>query len=338
MLLISVHAARATHPTTLNLLIWEAYIDQSILDAWTEVSGVKVRQIYFDSGDARDEILADPNSNIDISVVGENGSALFGKRGILAAVNATNVPSLKDYADSWTSRCSGYGAPYLWGTMGILYRSDKVTVPPTSWKDLMQPTPALKKHVVMYNDHNETFVAPLVLLGKSINANDIETLRQVFEMMKVQAPYVLSYDYVMTAIENPDYGKDIYMALGYSGDDTGLNDKSGPPRLWRYVIPKEGTLAWLDCLAVTAASTRKEQAISLLDFILSAKSAAANSLALKMPTSSAAALSLLPETMKNDPAIFTPPDILANSQYQQELSVASIQMRRRIISAMASFQ
>ncbi|KQR77457.1 polyamine ABC transporter substrate-binding protein [Rhizobium sp. Leaf341] len=323
---------------TLNLLIWEAYIDPAILSDWTAATGIAVRQIYFDSGDARDEILADPNSNIDLSVVGENGSALFGKRGILAPIDVDGVPSLKDYATQWTSRCGGYGAPYLWGTMGIVYRSDKIGVAPSSWKDLMQPAPALKKHIAMYDDHNEAFVAPLVLLGKSINANDPETLKEAFELMKGQAPSVLTYDYVITSIDNPDYGHDIYMALAYSGDQKVLNEKTGTPGIWRYVVPHEGTLSWLDCLAVTAASPRKAQAMKLLDFILSAKSAARNAQTLGMPASSTAALALLPDAVKNDPAIYTPDDILKRSQYQTELSVSSIQTRRRIISAMANFQ
>ncbi|OJF94004.1 polyamine ABC transporter substrate-binding protein [Pararhizobium antarcticum] len=328
----------AAHAETLNLLIWESYIDQKILDRFTETTGVAVNQIFYDSGDARDEILSDPNSNIDLAVVGENGAELFGKRGILEGLTQANVPSLTGYRPDWNARCAGYGLPYLWGTMGIVYRSDKVKTTPTSWTDLMVPAPELKKHIAMYDDHNEAFIAPLVLLGKSINANDTETLKAAFEVMKTQAPFVLTYDYVITSIQNPDTGKEIYMAIAYSGDQHVLNEKAGTPGVWRYAVPKEGTLSWLDCLAVTADSPRKAQALQLLDFIGSPENAAANALALTMPTASEAALPLIPADMLNDPEIYTPADILAKSQYQKELSVQSIQTRRRIISAMANFQ
>jgi spermidine/putrescine transport system substrate-binding protein len=323
---------------TLNLLIWESYIDQKILDRWTEKSGVAVNQIYYDSGDARDEVLSDPASNIDLAVVGENGAELFGKRGILEPLTQDNVPSLRDYKPEWTSRCAGYAMPYLWGTMGIVYRSDMVKTTPTSWNDLMAPAPELKKHIAMYDDHNEAFIAPLVLLGKSINANDNETLKAAFEVMKKQAPFVLTYDYVITSIQNPDYGKDIYMAIAYSGDQHVLNDKAGTPGVWRYAVPKEGTFSWLDCMAVTAASPRKKLALQLLDFIGSPESAAANAEALTMPTANEAALKLIPAEMLSNTEIYPPADILAKSQYQKELSVQSVQTRRRIISAMANFQ
>src|SRR5688572_12460423 len=84
------------HAETLNLLIWESYIDQNILDRWTEKTGVAVHQIYYDSGDARDEILSDPGSNIDLAVIGENGAYLFGKRGVLEPLSERNVATFND--------------------------------------------------------------------------------------------------------------------------------------------------------------------------------------------------------------------------------------------------
>ncbi|MDX3927343.1 MAG: spermidine/putrescine ABC transporter substrate-binding protein [Shinella sp.] len=323
---------------TLNLLIWESYIEEGILDDWAERTGVRVHQSYYDSGDARDEILGNPDSNVDLVVIGENGARLYGNRGVLVPLDAGNVASLKDYPADWTGRCGGYGVPYLSGTMGILYRSDKVTVAPTSWADLMTPDPALKGHIAMYEDHNEAFVAPLVFLGKSINANDNDTLKEAYELLKTQAPYVLTYDYVITSIQNAGYGQDIYMALGYSGDQHVLNDKVSKPGLWRYTVPKEGTLSWLDCMSVNARSPNKDLALQLLDFIGSAENAARNAISLNMPTANSAALEMVPAEMRNDPEIYPAPEILARSQFQEELTVQSVQARRRIISSLAQFR
>jgi spermidine/putrescine transport system substrate-binding protein len=320
---------------TLNLLIWESYIDEQILKDFSTKTGIEVRQTFYDSGDARDEILADPNSNVDVVVTNENGARLYGNRGIIMAVDTKNVPALKDYADSWTTRCGGYGVPYLWGTMGILYRSDKITTPPTSWADMMKPAESLRGHIAMYDDHAEAFVAPLVLLGKSVNANDNETLKAAYELMKAQLPYVLTYDYVITSVQSADKGPNIYMALGYSGDQYTLNDKVSAPGLWRYVVPKEGTLSWLDCIAVSERSQNKELALKLVDYISSAENGARNAITLNMPTASTAALALLPQDVRSNPEIYAAPEILAKSQLQEELTVQSVQARRRIISSLA---
>ncbi len=331
-------AGTAAEARPLNLLIWESYIDPAILADFTAETGIAVNQVLYDSGDARDEIMADPRSNIDVSVVGENAAALFGTRGVLAPIDTAAIPSLSDYDTRWSARCAGYGVPYLWGTMGILYRTDKVTTAPTSWNDLMKPAESLRRHIAMYDDHNEAFIAPLVLLGKSINANDTESLKAAFALMKAQAPFVLTYDYVVTAVQDPAIGKEIYMALGYSGDQRALNEKVGKSDLWRYAVPKEGTLSWLDCISVMAASPQKADALALVEHIVSARNAARNAQTLDMPTASLKALPLIPPAMRQDASVYIPDAVLSRSQYQIPLSVQSVQTRRRIISSMANYQ
>lgn len=336
--LAALCAPPAASAETINLLIWESYIDESILSDWTAETGIKVHQTYYDSGDARDEILSDPNSNIDLVVTGENGAKLFGNRGVLTKLYPENVPSLAQYDDSWIKRCGGFGVPYFWGTMGILYRTDVVTTAPSSWTDLMQPAEPLRNHIAMYQDHNEALVPALVMLGKSVNANDNQTLKAAYELMKGQAPFVLTYDYVITSVQNPDIGPRIHMALGYNGDQHVLNEKVGKKGLWRYVVPKEGTLSWLDCMSVNDRSRRKAMALKLLDYIASAKNAARNGIALNMPIANREAMLIIPPAMRDDPEIYVAPEILAKSQYQEELTVPSVQARRRIISSLVQFR
>ncbi|WP_085033974.1 polyamine ABC transporter substrate-binding protein [Ensifer aridi] len=336
--LATLLCASASRAETLNLLIWEDYIDQGVVDRWTQKTGVSIRQINFDSDDARDEILADPGRNIDLVIVDENGARLFGRKGVIEPVSDANLPALTDYAPEWRKRCAESGLPYFWGTVGILYRSDVITRPPTSWQDMMRPAAALKKHVAMFDDHSEMFVPPLLLLGASINTDDTATLKAAFELLRAQAPSVLTYDYVVTSIQDPAKGKDIHLALGYSGDQHVLNSKVGKAGLWRYSVPKEGTLSWLDCFSVVAHSPHKQRALEFLNFIGSPEAAAANALALNMPTPSSAALKLLPEEMRSDPEIYPPPEIMAKNQHQRELSIQSIQARRRIINTLANFQ
>lgn len=335
---LALTAIPAAGAEKLNLLIWEAYIDQKILKDFTAKTGIEINQVYYDSGDQRDEILSDPSIHVDLVVIGETGAHLYGDRGILEPIDEAATPSAKQYDADWRKRCGPYSLPYLWGTMGVLYRSDKVKEVPDSWADLVVPDEALRGHIAMYDDHKEMFVAPLILLGKSINANDTETLKEAFELLKKQAPFVRTYDYIITSSQNAAYGRDLYMAIGYSGDQHVLNEKAGTPDVWRYAVPKEGTLSWLDCLAVSAASPNKDKALQLLDFISSAKQGAQNAISLNMPTANREALPLLPGAMRSDTTIFATPEILAKSQFQEELSVESIQARRRIISTLANFR
>ncbi|WP_377292315.1 spermidine/putrescine ABC transporter substrate-binding protein [Rhizobium sp. SG2393] len=336
--LLSLFISSAARAESLNLLIWESYIDENLLKRFTAETGVAINQIYYDSGDKRDEVLADPGSNVDVALVGETTASLFGRRGVLEALNESNLPVLKNYETRWRTRCADYAMPYLWGTMGILYRSDIVVEEPSSWHALMTPAPYLRKHIAMFDDHNEAFIAPLAMLGKSINANDQPTLKLAFEAMKEQAPSVLTYDYIITSIQHDEIGPELYMAVGYSGDQHVLNEKVGKPGLWRYSLPREGSLFWLDCMAVSAASPRKDLALKFVNFIGSAENAKQNAMTLRMPTTNSAAYALLPVAIRNNREIYPDEAALDRSQRQQDLTPESIQIRRRIISSLVHFQ
>lgn len=337
-LLAALAAAAPAQAETLNLLNWEKYIDQSILDAWTAKTGVEVRQTFFDSGDARDEILTDPLSSVDLVVIADNGARLYGRRGVLEALDEKTVASLAEYPEDLRGRCGEFGVPYFTGTMGILYRADKVSVAPTSWNDLMAPAKDLKGHVAMYNDPTEMFVAPLVALGKSINASDTKTLKAAFELLKAQGPAVRTYDYVLTSSQNPTYGDEIYMALGYSGDQFALNEMPKSSAAWKFALPREGSLYWLDCMSVLASSPRKALALDLLNHITSEPNALTNAMSQQRPTPNLKALPHVPEAMRRNEMIYPPADVLAKSEAPKELTPEGIQTRRRIISSLVNFR
>ena len=73
-----VHAAE-----TLTLLTWEEYLSEAVIERWQAETGVEIRQIYFDSGDKRDEVLAKPEHQIDIALTELISASRFGARGLL---------------------------------------------------------------------------------------------------------------------------------------------------------------------------------------------------------------------------------------------------------------
>ncbi len=134
-----------------------------------------VHQVYYDSGDARDEVLADPNSNVDLVVDRrERRRRSFGRqRRARGRSTRPMSPRSRDYepkagaSAAPATACPISGARWASSTARTCcHDSAHVLARPDA------PAPALTKHVAMYDDHNEAFVAPLMLLGKSINAND----------------------------------------------------------------------------------------------------------------------------------------------------------------------
>lgn len=322
---------------TLNLLTWEQYLSEAVIQRWQAETGVRIQQVYFDSSDRRDEVLAKPDHLIDLTVTDPLGANRFGQPGHLETIDESMVPNLAHVPLNWRDRCGPYGVPYLWGTLGIAYRSDRLPEAPRSWADLLEPAHRDAPHIVMMEDHEDILVGPLIHLKQPINTANEVALKAAFELLQRQSHAVLSYQYVITSLPNSEYLDQVDLALVYSGDQRLLNDITGiDGDPWRYVVPSEGTLLWVDCLSVPATSRNKALAYRFLDFLNKPEIAALNTAELGVATANEAAIALLPEAVRQDPEIYPAEVILKNSQIYRIRPTEATQTRRRIISALVN--
>lgn len=336
---LGILAATTALPTglraeTLNLLIWEEYISENVLRRWTDETGVEVRQIFFDNGEDRDRLIADPNADIDLAILNENISALYSRNGMLVEVTEETVPSAGNSIGRWRERCFGHGIPYFWGTLGIVYRADKFETPPTSWTDILDPAPHLSGHIAMLSTYDDILTPPLILAGKSASTVNEAELKDAFETLKHQIPSVKSYDYIVTSVQDTSIGGELHMALAYSGDQFILSDITS--QTWKYALPEEGSVLWVDCLAAMERSPRRDLAVRFLDFINQPDVAAQNAGDLSTSSTNAAALPLLPTEMRDNPEIYPSEETIAASQFYSEYPASIIQLRKRILSAILS--
>jgi len=310
---------------------WDDYISQTVIDQFESETGHTVEVLVFDRDNERDELIASQVTNgIDLVLIDSISAKLFGRNEYLAPMKEAFQQSRDQLDSQWRGSCGEYAMPYLWGTLGIVYRKDKVIPPPTSWNSLMKPTPAHQKHISMQLDSFDTLVPALKTLGLSINTENIDDLKAAYRLLIAQKVQVLSYEYVVSynAIEQ---NKDrIYLALAYSGDQLALeSDKSKPQ--WDFVIPKEGTAIWIDCIGILSSSTKKKAATAFINFINRPKIAALNAQALWVATPSLAALKYVSDDFLGDKRVFPGAEMLKNSEFYQELTHSSARLRNRII-------
>jgi len=323
------------HAETLRVLNWEDYLYSEVIDIWTSETGVEIEQVYFDSDEDRDEILNDASmGNIDIAVVDEAVSELFGQKGKIEKLGLSNTPNLQHVDSFWKNACGEYTVPYMWGTLGIGYRSDKVRNPPLSWLELLQPDDDLKGHIGMLDDYRDMLAPALFVLGHSLNTGNENELKAAFEYLKEQAPSVLTYEYAITLMNNADQDADrLHMALIYGGDQVTLNDIIGQPDLWQYTVPREGTILWVDCLAAIQDSPRKQRAIEFINFLNRPEIAAMNAEHLGFATPNKSAIGHISPAYRDDLSVFPSADTLAKSQQYKVLDASNIALRKRITSA-----
>lgn len=333
VLSFSVSVAQAD---TLRVLNWENYLSKNSQSQWLK-KGHNIETVLFDNDQKRDAILINNRkSMIDVAVVDETIGQSFGHQGRLLELNTQNVPSLTLIDPFWRKRCGKYAVPYLWGTMGIAYRTDKIAVAPKSWLDLLQPVDSLKGHIGMMDDYTDMLAPALFVKNYSINTEDEAQLKQAFNVLKQQAPDILTYDYPISFLSNAVNADQLYMAQIYSGDHLTMNEKVESGGLWEYVVPKEGTLLWVDCLAIPSDSRNPTLALQFINFLNQPKVAAQNAEAIYLATPNIAAKAFLSDEFKNDKAVYPDEDVVRRSQLYKVLTPENIKLRLRITNAIVN--
>jgi len=259
---------------------------------------------------------------------------IFGKNNLLIGISESMVPNIANIDKRWKESCGNFGVPYFYGTVGILYDITQNASPPNSWADLLSPSKEHQGHVGMIKDMTDTLIPPLLYLGYNLNSEKEDELKKAYQLLRQQAPYVASYDYVLTAVqEKGDRKQTIHLALGFSGDQYTLNDLTGTDN-WSYVIPQEGTALWVDCISIPRQSTNQKSALAFLNYLSTPQVAADNTEDIYSPTTISAARKLLSNETANDTDLFPEEEELSNAQMYRILSDSNLQLRRRNLNTL----
>ena len=324
----SIHAFSAP---TLNILNWDDYLSAEAIAGWESLEGVKVQVIAYDNEDVRDMLLTDLTQNhIDLAIVDSQSATKLAKLGYV--INLKETVSLSGIEAEWLQKCGDSGVPYLWGTLGIAYREDKVHQPVNAWADLFSERDDLKGHIGMLSDHYSIMVPALIHLNLSPNTDKEVDLKATFELLKKQSDSVLTYEYAPSFLSNSTKKDDLYAAVVYSGDQFLMNETVGK-EVWRYVLPEEQSIVWLDCWVVPTNSEKQSLALSFIEYISQAKVAAKNSEEIGVATVSHAAHGLQSKTMAEDALIYPRMESPDKFLPVEMLSDANIQQRIRIQEA-----
>lgn len=317
----------------LRLLNWEDYLSPELIEEWEEANG-PLQEVYFDSDQDRDAIIVNSERHrVDVVVVDEIVANRFGADGKFLKLDENILPSLKHIEPFWRKRCGDYAMPYLWGTLGIAYRNDKLASPPSSWADLLFPAENIRGHVAMINDYTDMLAPALFQLGYDLNTENRAELKQAFELLKQQAESILTYEYALTYAKQRDMFKNLYMAAVYGGDQHTLNELDDNKGRWKYIVPEDGTVLWVDCLAIVKGSSKQKQSIALLNYLNTPVIAAKNAAYNRIATSNHAAVAYMNAEDAEELGMRNLESFQVKAQLYRELSNQNVALRLKIINA-----
>lgn len=325
-----VHSANAKE---LSLLIWANYMDPEVLGEFEKRTGIRVKQTYFYSDTARDELLLETGAGgFDLVIVNGGSIRVLAKRGWLEKVNEQDIDNLKLINPRWRNEHQSaklYGVPYFWGTLGIAYRKDLVPLGVSSWMDLLRPAEVVRGKVSMIRDSADMIGMALKALGYSLNSTDKKELKAAEMLLLEQAPYVKTYKYVSLDEHSALVSGQVSMSLMYNGDALMVQKYNNNIA---YVLPEEGGNIWVDYMCVLKKSANKTAANRFIDFINEPEIAARNAQYVYYATPNQAAEKLLPADFTNNQVIYPKGKAIQNSEFYQRLAPRAQKHRASIFS------
>jgi spermidine/putrescine transport system substrate-binding protein len=310
--------AWAEEEPKLNFYNWDTYIGETTLADFKAASGIDVNMSLFATNDELFAKLRAGNPGFDVIVPGSEFVQRMIQANLLEPLDHAKIPNIKNVAPEFINDAPydpgrKFSMPYTWLVIGIGYRKSKVKEVPDSWKYLFD-SDQYKGRIAVMSDASELFRNCFKYLGKSINDDSPELIKQAEAMLIKQKPNIKSF--------HEDNGQDLLLSgevdvvMEYNGDIAQVMTEDDD---LNFVVPKEGAMRQQDTLAIPKGAPHPENALKFINHILDAKVGAEISTTIKYPSPNAAAVALMPDSYKNNPVIFPPADLIAKCEYPSYL-------------------
>jgi spermidine/putrescine transport system substrate-binding protein len=250
----------------LNLFAWSEYIPQSVLDGFTEETGIQVNYETYASNEEMLAKLLSGAASYDLVQPSEYTIEAMRKENLLLPLDHSKLPNLKNigkeyYGLPYDPKLE-YSVPYMQGTVGIVVNVEKVKEPVAGFGDVFQAKN--KGRIVVLDDALEIVTWGLATQGLGPDAVTKETLEKVRPILGTWLPLVKVYDSdsPKTALLNGD----VDLGIVWSGEAAILINEQ--PGKFAYHLPKEGAHMFIDNLAIPKGAENVGNAHKFIDYIL----------------------------------------------------------------------
>lgn len=310
----------------LNVYNWSSYVAPETIPNFEREFNVRVRYATYESNEEMLAKVLGGNSGWDIVFPTHNRLEPMRHYDLLAPLDHALLPNLSNLDDRFRlpvwDRGLEWAIPYMWTGTGIAF-TDTVRPAPTRWADLWNT--ALKGRLTMLDDPEDMIGACLKKLGLPFSATDAAELDRAKREAIAQKPIVRAY--LNAEVRDQLVSGDVLVAQLWS--TTAGQAMSANPRI-AFVYPAEGFPFYCDCAVILRESRRRELAHRFLDYLLRPAVSAQIVDSTKTATANGAARNLLPDSVRNHPALYPPADVFERGEWPRTLPPATQRLRDRI--------
>ncbi len=307
--------------TVLKVYNWADYIDEDLIDEFEayyfEKYGIELTVEYttFDTNEIMYNKISQAKEDYDVACPSEymiermlNNNLLIAiDQDIIDGVYAENVPDfiIDNFAEMAVKNGETYAAGYMWGTIGIMYNKNEVSIEELEeegwgilWnekytnkifmKDSIRDTFAVGNLYAFEDEYNalldsynageitaSEYEAAFFAIFNDTSAEAIAAVEAVLSAQKTTVNAMYDVDYDKDAMVNGT----AYLDVAWSGDAMWAiweAEESNSGVELGYYIPTSGTNIWFDGWVIPAYAGNVQAANEWIAFMLSEEAAIAN--------------------------------------------------------------
>lgn len=302
---------------TLYIYNWSDYVDEDLIDEFTEETGIEVVMDYFDSNESMYAKLQAGATGYDIVFPTTYMVEIMNDSDMLAEIDHEAIPNLEyideQYLEMTPDSEMAYSVPYMISSTGLGFlRSEVGEIEEISWSEIANPE--YSGRTTMLNDMRETIGAALKYLGYSYNSTSPDELAEAEDLLIEWKGNLAKFD--NDQYRNGLVSGEFYLVHGYSGDILQGQDENDDIE---FLIPQEGTTISIDNMVILKDAEHKEAAHQFIDYMLRPEVAARNIEYVYYLAPNTGAYELLSEEIQTNPAVFLPEEFVANSEILLDL-------------------
>lgn len=302
---------------TLNLFTWDGYLPSDVLEGFTEKTGVKVNYSNFESNEEMLTKLQAGNDGYDIVIASDYIIDIAVHEGdIISKLDTDKLSNYNNLDPTYQSQYydpdNQYTIPFSAGTPLIVYDPSVVDIDITTYDDLWDES--LADSVVIMDDARNVIGMTLKSMGKSMNETDESILEQAKQKLLTLKPNIRS----MTVNNIQDLLISGEASVGYMFASQAALALEANPDL-KIVYPTGGMGFGIDNAFIPENAPNQNNAYLFLDYILEAEVGAKISSQIYYLCPNQASAEFLPESYKNNAALFIPEEFLQDIEFIKDV-------------------
>lgn len=300
-----------------NVYLIGGEVPQTLIWAFQKETGIKVNLSTYESNEAMYAKLHANRKNIyDVILPSSYFIERMKNYDMLTQLDLSKIPNIKNidpfFADNPYDPNYQYHIPLVWGTTGIFYNQQWVKHPPKTWNDLWNPN--LLNQLMLLDDMRDVFSMSLISLGYDPNDLDPKHIEEAYQHLLKLVPNIKLF--ASNAIKSLIIDEDAYIGTAWNGDIAKAQAEN--PNIL-FVYPEEGSLLWVDCLAIPKNAPHLAEAYEFINFLLRPQSGADIILKEGYTATNLASRQLLHPNIRNNQIIFPDHSKLKHSYYLRDV-------------------